>query len=246
MNKKLFRAVIIYAILLTVLGIFFAAKRIRFQGERRSQQQSDYVRFYDSLNAARTVFYSNFPINSGDTVLVGTSLSEGYPLGEAFPGHRFRNRGIGGNETRHILGRIGDIARSKPAVIILECGINDLRGDEPDDTIVGHVRRIVDTIRTFSGAVVYLQQVLPATDSLLCRRINKLNAKYRLFCADTHIVLIPMHDRFLSGSALNPLWTVDGIHLNGVGYAQWTTVWDSVFALTSHIVSPSPDPAVRL
>lgn len=66
------------------------------------------------------------PVLPGDTVFLGDSITEGGSWHELFPSSRVRNRGIGGEVTTGVLGRVNQISRGAPSQVFLLIGTNDL------------------------------------------------------------------------------------------------------------------------
>jgi lysophospholipase L1-like esterase len=97
-------------------------------------------------------------IRPGDIVFAGNSLTEAFPVAELFGPH-VQNHGIGGNQTSHILARIGLIAAAKPLNIFLEVGINDLFNRVSRDTIMQNYVAIVHKIQGLSpDAQLYISR----------------------------------------------------------------------------------------
>jgi lysophospholipase L1-like esterase len=225
------RKILFLAILVSIAGLclgFFVGKRLYYS--YRANTSTDDTQFYDSLNRARMASLAVFPLRRNDIVFVGNSLTEAFPLSEAFSGRPVRNRGIGGNTTSRILIRIGSIARSQPSKIFLECGLNDLRGRVPIDTILVNFQRIVDTIRENCGASIYLNELLPVDSSHaeLMPAIQQLNDSLRAFSHRNRLVLLRLYAYFLRGGYLAHQYTTDGIHLSNAGYKVWRDRIDSL------------------
>jgi hypothetical protein len=200
-----------FSLLLNIVVFFLYAKRHFFADD----PPSDYY-YYDSLNTARVDFYSNFPIDSTDIVFVGSSLTEGFPVSEIFGSH-VKNRGIGGNETTRILGRIGDIARSHPKAILLESGINDIRNNYSLSSIIDFFEQITDTIKKVSASTqLVIQSCPPVIDIRYANKIDSLNTLLKEFCSNQKIMFLDIHS-VIDSTCLNP----DGIHINGKGYRKW-------------------------
>lgn len=224
---------ILFTIAFCLFGLlagFFVGKRLYFW--RKTPTVADDVRFYDSLNVARIAFYSHFPLQKGDTVLAGNSIAEGFPLSEAFPGRHIRNRGIGGNTTQRLLLRIGDIARSQPAMIILEIGINDIRGGIKKETILTNFEKIIDTVQANCRAKIVMQEVMPVGDNYASLRpaIRTMNTMIAELGLSHGLPVLHLYNAFLQGASMRPFYTVDGIHLTADGYLVWKHKLDSIFA----------------
>lgn len=67
------------------------------------------------------------PADPNRVVFLGDSITDGWKLEEYFPGKPYVNRGIGGQTTPQMLGRMyADVIELKPKVMILLAGTNDI------------------------------------------------------------------------------------------------------------------------
>jgi lysophospholipase L1-like esterase len=176
--------------------------------------------------------YESDPIKESDMVMVGTSLTAGFPPFTHF--ENIKNRGIKGDYSAHLLSRIGAIALQKPKCIFVEIGINDIGflGLPPDSVLSNYVK-ILDRIQTLNPSTkVYVQSLLPLSENpsfspLLSHKnpeVVKLNEELKKMCICKKVVYIDLHSSFLSNGELNPAYTVDGIHLNEKGYEVWASI----------------------
>ncbi len=166
---------------------------------------------------------SEFPIDSNDMVFIGNSLTSHFPLSEIF-GTDVKNRGVGSNKTADILARVPGIARSKPARIFLEGGVNDLSESISVDDIMNNFILMVDTIRSCSPRTeIFIQSTLPTgKESLpLMPGVDSLNNCLMRFCKAENIPFIDIGSKLRSGPGLDSSLTWDGIHLTGRGYRIW-------------------------
>lgn len=183
---------------------------------RQSISSASYA--IDNWNLSNDV--QNFlPIDSNDIVFVGTSITEGFPLNELYPGIKIKNRGISGNETRHILGRINPIYAGHPKEIILESGINDLIGGKPVNAVYDNIEKIVKACDNFKIQLL-IQSVYP-----VCKiyaehqpKIDSLNFRLKILCKNRGITYIDVCSSLKKNGTLNSDLTFDGLHLNANGY----------------------------
>jgi lysophospholipase L1-like esterase len=97
-------------------------------------------------------------------VFLGDSITDGWRLNEYFPGKDFVNRGISGQTTGQMLGRFqADVARLKPAAVVILAGTNDIaRGVDPqaiEDNLT-----MITTLAEVSKIKVFVSSILPVSD----------------------------------------------------------------------------------
>lgn len=232
MKKALIISVALNLLIIIVLG----AKRYYFSHSSNPDQNS----YADIINNEKNRVLQQLPINKGDIVFVGTSITERFPINEMFGSIQVKNRGIGSNQTHHVLDRIAPIAKASPAKIFLEVGINDLANQVPEQRIMTNFRNIIDTIQKNSPAThIYIQTVLPTTgpDKVLMPGIIQLNKSLKEFCVTTGITLIDTYSSFERGNQMNKSLTTDGTHLNYEGYKKYMQVLRNYVGSGEHIAA---------
>lgn len=205
-----------------LLCAFVFGKRIYYahSGPAPDAQQV----YFDKYNQARKGVQNPLPIDTGDVVFVGTSLTEGFPLQEMFHSLKFKNRGIMGNKSCHIMSRIDEIARARPAKIFLELGVNDILAHDPLDSLEVHYQEILNSI--FSGSPytkVYVQSVFPLGGSYGREEdsVKVFDGWLKKYCLDAGLDYIDLFDTFAKNGAMMPEFTYDGVHLTAFGYTIW-------------------------
>jgi len=168
------------------------------------------------------------PAFDGTIVALGNSLTAGYGVKEkeAYParierrlnesGYRWRviNAGVSGETSSETLSRINRVLELKPAIVILEIGVND--GFQGIDT--GIIKtNIKETVRVLKENKI---TVILAGMRMLADMSHDYNAAfaaiYPAIAGESDLILIPF---FLEGVAGDPaLNKGDGIHPNGKGY----------------------------
>jgi len=170
--------------------------------------------------------YRNCPRNPGDIVFAGDSVTWGAPYGNFFG--NIRNRGIGGETTIGLLGRVDEIARDDPQKIFLMIGSNDLARDHWTSDILDNYRQILGKIKMKAPrATVYVQSIPPRNSADrsaprdVAGRVMEVNAKLRSLTAEfgyTYIDLFPaLADEH---GQLKSEYSEDGLHLTWPGYVK--------------------------
>lgn len=218
-----FKRIALISIGLNVMGLLlFAGRKTIYRPQPPKTESPD--AYYDKWNQARKSVLDMLPIDSTDIVFVGNSITEGFPLQEMFPGFHVKNRGIGGNQSRHILGRIQEIAAGHPRKIFIDIGVNDLRDHILIDSILHNCARIIEAVRFASPrTTIYVQSVFPVgpANKEIKDSIPAFNIELRHASLRWQVNFIDLYPLFLQGEYIRPALTFDDLHLTGAGYALW-------------------------
>lgn len=144
-------------------------------------------------------------VMAGDSITaqrLHTSFIEAYYL-TRYPelNLHFRNSGIGGNQTSHVLQRFDyDIAAWKPTIVSVELGMNDVnRGDDPAAYIKG-MREIIEKIRAIPAQPVLISSspvddgsVMGDWKSDRCRRIDPYTEALKKLAEETGVIFVDQY-----------------------------------------------------
>lgn len=225
MKKTLFASLLVNLLLLALLfkivdrfgGFNYVKYRLLTEDSGGSYQHR--VELFKNLSAA------SMP---GKIVFLGDSQIEQCEwrelLGDSLP---IVNRGIIGDGSRGVFERIGPILDSKPAKIILWLGVNDLIFGNTVETSIGQFDLLFEKM---SGQNVVVLSVMPVNSAV--KRIpvsnddiQKLNEKLAQLAAAKNWPFVNLNPKMADENGrLKKEFTLDGIHLNGVGYAEIKTV----------------------
>lgn len=159
-----------------------------------------------------------------DIVMVGDSLTQDGLWSEMFPAVKIANRGIGGDRTIDVLNRMGPIlaTKSKKAFILL--GLNDFAYGVSVDQVFSNYIKIIQALQK-NRMTVYIQSTLEcsrATCGTQDDMVRALNLKLQAYAKENKIVYIDLNKVLApKNTGLLPIYTYDGSHLSGRGYAQW-------------------------
>jgi lysophospholipase L1-like esterase len=188
--------------------------------------------------------YRDLPGRPTDIVFAGDSLIYNGPWIEFSP--EVQNRGIPNETSGLLLGRLGDITRGKPRILILLTGANDFIHGVPVAQLVRNYRTILERVRSESpGTAVVVIGMLPVDSSLpggprydnpsVVEANRRIEALTREIPGIRFLDLAPrLADR--SGK-LRREFTEDGLHLTREGYLA---VREDVRALLAEPVHPGP------
>ncbi|MDA1312054.1 MAG: GDSL-type esterase/lipase family protein [Acidobacteria bacterium] len=97
-------------------------------------------------------------------VFLGDSITDGWPLNQYFPGRPYVNRGIGGQITSQMLGRMkADVIDLKPSVMVVLAGTNDIARGISKEAIEGNLSMIAD-LAVAHGITPVFASILPISD----------------------------------------------------------------------------------
>ncbi len=172
-------------------------------------------------------FFAAHPIQPGDIVFLGDSLTDGARWDEIFPHLPVKNRGINADTTPGVLARLNAILPGKPAAIFLLIGTNDLPWYifRSDEAILLTYREILQRIQRESPQTrIFVQSLLPRGQRY-ARRIQGLNRELEKIAAEFGCSFINIHSE-LAGPAgeLRAELTNDNLHLMAAGYARWEKI----------------------
>lgn len=165
-------------------------------------------------------------------VFLGDSITDGWRLNEYFPDRDFVNRGISGQITGEMLGRMkADVIDLKPAAVLVLAGTNDIARGVELATIQNNLTMIAD-LAEFHGIKPLFASVLPVSDyhkdknpayEQTKRRppelIRQLNAWIENFCRQRNFVYVDYYSQLVDQAGyLRADLADDGLHPNAAGY----------------------------
>ncbi|MGF1765618.1 GDSL-type esterase/lipase family protein [Aliivibrio kagoshimensis] len=160
-----------------------------------------------------------------DVLMFGDSLTEWGPWGDAFPTLNITNRGIAGDTTKGMLGRVQDSLLLEPKTVFVMAGVNDLAKGISVCDIVQHYSDIVQTW-TEKEIEVNVQSTLFVGKRLahLNPQIIELNNQLRKMCQTLGANYIDLTRVLCPNGHLAPMYSCDDLHLNALAYQQWLEV----------------------
>lgn len=177
--------------------------------------------------AQRADFFRRYPVNEGDIVFLGDSITDGGAWEELLPGVPLKNRGINADDTLGVLKRLDDILRSKPLAIFLLIGTNDLPWWTYRNN--AEILKTYDQILSRCVAVspntkVFVQSLLPRGKGY-AQRVKRLNAELETLAARHAFIFINLYPVFADANGiLRAELTNDHLHLMAEGYTIWVSI----------------------
>jgi len=166
-------------------------------------------------------------------VFLGDSITDGWRLNEYYGSDRdFVNRGIGGQITGQMLGRMkADVIDLKPRLVLVLAGTNDLARGTALSTIENNLSMIADLAEAHHILPLFAS-LLPVSDyhkdanpqyAQTARRppakILELNGWLRSFCEQRHFPYVDYYSAVVDKAGfLQADLSDDGLHPNAKGY----------------------------
>ena len=158
------------------------------------------------------------------SILVGDSLSLWFPKDKLPTGKLWLNQGISGDTSEGVFKRLSAFSATKPEVIYVMIGINDLRKGATDKSILVNSSRIIHSLRqSHSTSQIIVQSILPVRSQKIPNsRIRHINAQLAIIAQKQGANYLNIHNWFtdIDGN-LRPELTTDGLHLSLAGYQVW-------------------------
>jgi lysophospholipase L1-like esterase len=165
-------------------------------------------------------------------VFMGDSITDFWRLNEYFPDRDFVNRGISGQVTGEMLGRMkADVLDLRPEAMVLLAGTNDLARGISLTTIEDNFLMMAD-LASFNKIKVVFASVLPVNDVHKAENpanertkdrppvyITALNEWIQRFCAQRGYVYLDYYAAMVDSAArMKDDLSDDGLHPNSKGY----------------------------
>ncbi len=183
-------------------------------------------------------------------VFLGDSITDGWRLNQYFTGKPYLNRGISGQITGQMLGRMkADVIDLGPRAIVVLGGTNDLARGVPDATIRNNLE-MIGTLAEAAGIAPILASILPVNDyhkernprflrtqSRSPARVSALNRWMAGLCKSKGWSFVDYHSAMIdTDGRLQIELSDDGLHPNPEGYKVMAPLvqkaLDSVIAAT--------------
>lgn len=168
----------------------------------------------------------------GRVLFFGDSITDGWRLNEYFPGKDFVNRGISGQITGQMLGRMqADVIANRPAAMLILAGTNDIARGVAVETIQNNLQMIADLCEKHAIKPIFAS-ILPTSDHHKERNprfemtktrplqtIRDLNDFIAKLCKTRGYTYLNYYDAMIDASGqLKAELANDGLHPNAAGY----------------------------
>ena len=192
--------------------------------------------------------------NEKRVVFLGDSITDGWRINQYFPGASYVNRGIGGQITGQMLGRMkADVLDLRPAAVVILAGTNDIARDVAVETIKGNLSLMADLLVAYDIKPVFAS-ILPVSDYHKERNpdyertpyrppatILELNQWLKEICRKREFVYLDYFTAMVDDKGqLKAELADDGLHPNAEGYKVMTPLAHA--AITEALKTPPPEP----
>ncbi len=164
----------------------------------------------------------------GGLVFVGDSITEGFPTSTAFRNQNVANRGIGGDKIEGVIERLDvSVSLLEPKKIYLMIGINDIES-KPSPKIEYLKEKYTILIKGMKKAApkaeINIQSILPlcSVHEIYNNTVIEFNKFLVSLAKDENVNYVDIYsDMIDKNGKLRESYTMDGIHLNLIGYVAW-------------------------
>ena len=186
------------------------------------------------------------PIGNNKIVFLGNSITAGGGnWNQRFNTNNIVNRGISGDYTEGILNRLNEIIYYKPIAVFLLTGVNEFFKDNSNNTeitpdyVADNILKIAEKIKNGCPSTrIYIQTIFPINNQYYMNvkmvdynflrndyspsvnaQINEVNL---ILNNNNKFKVLDLHKHFLNNlNILDPIYSIDGVHLNQNGYRVW-------------------------
>jgi lysophospholipase L1-like esterase len=163
-----------------------------------------------------------FPLEKTTILLVGDSRIAQENWSFLLGRNDVKNEAFGGAITQQILWNLerGQL-NSKPKIVVLEGGINDLLAGIPPQRVYENYLKIIEILQAKKFKII-AQSVIYTTDNQEINiNILEFNSKLKDYCTTHKIVWLDMNEQLSQDGKLLKKYSLDGIHLNKEAYWIW-------------------------
>ena len=231
MKKKYLVHIIYITIILALIALL-----IVIMSMNSKKELNDFELYYQNKSISYTM--QNMNASEGQIVFVGDSLTDGYKLDKHYADLDLAvyNRGIGGDTTSGVLGRMGvSIYDIKPSKVVLLIGGNDVNGGVESNIIIENSLKIVSEIKeNLPETEIYFVSMIPQNNDIKMygdfsaevhvAKIMEINAEIeKVLKNEKNVTYIDLFSLLKDeNNLLVKEYSTDGLHLTEKGYEIWT------------------------
>lgn len=188
---------------------------------------------------AENYVLQNETAQPGQTVFLGDSITEYYPLGEFYAAYQRQtginvyNRGISAENTAHLLGRLETtLFPLAPKNVVLLIGTNDIGQNVNADAIYQNIQTIIERIlQACPQTNLILQALYPVNENMpdfynrysvgsrTNEKIRSLNQRLKALAEEKQLVFLDLTADLCDDTGNFSLeYTYDGLHPSAAGY----------------------------
>jgi lysophospholipase L1-like esterase len=163
-----------------------------------------------------------FPPEKTTILLVGDSRIAQENWSVLLSRNDVKNEAFGGAITQQILWNLerGQL-NSKPKIVVLEGGINDLLAGVPPQRVYENYLKIIEILQAKKIEII-VNSIVYTTDSQdINNNILDFNSQLKDFCTTHKIAWLDMNEQLSQDGKLLKKYSLDGIHLSKEVYRIW-------------------------
>lgn len=198
---------------------------------KQVQAQAVDSTYHNYLYDSRVAYFNQLPAVKKAVLFWGDSITDWGDWAEFLQNSKAINRGIAGDNTYGLRGRIDEVLRHQPAKLFILIGTNDINKKIPVPYIVDNYKKIISEVKLRSPHTrLYVQSVFPINNQLIGRQyytgtngqIMELNKALQSMAAEMAVQYVDIYPDLLDAQQqLDARYTYDGLHLSGLGYQAW-------------------------
>jgi lysophospholipase L1-like esterase len=182
-------------------------------------------------------------------VFLGDSITDFWHLNEYFTGRDFVNRGISGQVTSQMLGRMkADVIDLHPRALFILAGTNDIARGTPLDIVENNLAMMAELARLHQIKVL-IASVPPVSAQQTTRpthTIQQLNAWVESYCMQSGCTYVDYFSKMReSAGYLQADLSDDGLHPNSKGYRIMAPIALTAIDRALGATSAPPQPAQK-
>lgn len=212
------------AVILITTAIILVCKVVKDRKEE--EEWANTIRIYREAKLADYIAenerYADYEV---DVAFLGDSLTDGYAVSEYYPQYTVVNRGIGGDTTFDLEGRLQvSVYDLKPKVAVMLIGANNFKTmfDNYERIVQGLKNNLPNTEIVLLSLTAMSGEHWGINNELACFnnvKIKKISEKYNCTFVD---LFTPLFNNESNG--IYDEYTTDGGHLTPLGYSVITSV----------------------
>ncbi|HRE83626.1 MAG TPA: GDSL-type esterase/lipase family protein [Opitutaceae bacterium] len=184
--------------------------------------------FQDLWLKSRKAWAARVDKDQNALVFLGDSITQLWAgnLAHAFPGVKVANRGIGGDTTRGVLYRLGDVLALNPRGVVILIGTNDLEEGATPEVASENIRLILTSLHAHNATLpIVLCYVMPSS-ALKSRPRDKITRLNELIFSHVQdfpqVSVVDTWSLFANAEGdARPEEFPDLLHPNGRAYGTW-------------------------
>ncbi|MEA1915877.1 MAG: GDSL-type esterase/lipase family protein [Campylobacterota bacterium] len=169
-------------------------------------------------------------------LMLGDSITERGLWNELCHTDDIINRGIGGDTVQGIIDRMDYIHDNHPQGFLM-IGINDLLNGQSVHYVFNNYKKIIALLREKNIPMVIQSTLHVGADApdVYNKRVQELNALLEKFALEQNLLFLDINKTLAPNGYLENKYSLDGLHLNGAAYVQWSKILSNCFNYTSTV-----------